>query len=192
MFSDVIKAEIFLWCAQKKSPTKVQIMFRAKYRKHRAAPKNTDMQRWTKNFKEAGALSTKRSRSGRVWQTTNNPMHRRKSKAVTVKAFQPFERQCHHYKKVSESRRLQKLWNSYCANYGAHTELLFHGKCSCFLEVFGPSLHVRILWCGPMLSVFGSGHPLHVGLFFSLHTRGQFLLWWRQKTFLKVSKAATK
>ena len=66
MFSDAIKAEIVLWYAEKKSPTKVQRMFRAKYGKHRAAPKNTDMQRWSKNFKEAGVLSTKRSRSGRV------------------------------------------------------------------------------------------------------------------------------
>ena len=38
----------------------------------------------------------------------------------------------------------------------------FRGKCSCFFEVFAPSLHVRILWCGPMLSVFGSEHPLHL------------------------------
>ena len=38
----------------------------------------------------------------------------------------------------------------------------FRGKYSCFFEVFAPSLHVRILWCGPMLSVFGSEHPLHL------------------------------
>ena len=36
-------------------------MFRAKYGKYKTAPKNTDMQRWTKNFKEAGVLSTERS-----------------------------------------------------------------------------------------------------------------------------------
>ena len=48
MFSDAIKAEIVLWYAEKKSPTKVQRMFRAKYGKHRDAPKNTDKQRWTK------------------------------------------------------------------------------------------------------------------------------------------------
>ena len=98
---------------------------------------------------------------------------KKNSKQSLRRLSQPFERQCHHYKKVSESRRLQKLWNSYCADYGAHTELLFHGKCSCFLEVFGPSLNVSILWCGPMLSVFGSGHPLHLcwALFFSAHQR---------------------
>ena len=98
---------------------------------------------------------------------------KKNSKQSLRRLLQPFERQCHHYKKVSESRRLQKLWNSYCADYGAHTELLFHGKCSCFLEVFGPSLHVSILLCGLMLSVFGSEHPLHLcwALFFSARQR---------------------
>jgi len=66
MFSDAIKAEIVLCYAEKKSPKKVQTIFIVKYGENRAAPKNLDMERWTKNFKEAEALSTKRSRSGRV------------------------------------------------------------------------------------------------------------------------------